>query len=551
MKKEQEKTSVCVNGIGVNDCFGFGVISFFRSKKHPAGSAYLGMEEESERFEKARSKAAKSFEKLKETSTGKLSSEECEIFDIYRDLALDDDLKDEVFSLIEAGRNAEAATLFASEKIAERLMLLDDEYLRERAADIKNVANEIVEKLSDNQIKNPNIGKRNEPEKKIIVADDLSPADTVRFDGKEIAGFLLKQGSVNSHTAILASSLGIPCIVSCEGLGENFEGAFAMIDASKGKCVINPSEETVLEYTELLGEREEEKHRLLSLKTITPKTKSGKKINVFVNIGSLIELENDEIESAGGCGLFRSEFVFLEKNKSPSEEEQFEIYKKFFSKFGKKHAIIRLVDIGADKIPSYLYGVEHEENPALGVRGIRFLLQDKNIMKTQLRAIIRASVYGNAGIMIPMVTNAEEIEETRKLICEINSELERENIEHKENIPLGIMIETPASAIISRKLAKHSDFFSVGTNDLTQYTLAADRQNPSLSNLIENNLEAVFFLIEKAANAIHEKGGWIGVCGELASRTKLTERFLGIGVDELSVSLPYVLKIKDKILNLP
>ncbi len=551
MELQKEKLSLTLRGIGANEYFGAGRISFRHGNSSARQSFFSGTENEKKRFEQAKEKAAEGFLALRRESECRLSPEECEIFDIYRDLALDEDLTDEVFALIEGEKTAEAALVFASDAIAERLLLLDDEYLRDRAADIKNVAKEILRFLGESNSITSLSEDTPSGEKVIIAAEDLSPADTLRTDTKNVAGFVLFAGSKSSHTAILASSLGIPCIVGCGELDPAIDGSFAIIDAGKGILRVEPEDREIREYALRATKEEEESQKLEGLKHVTPRTKSGKEMKVFANIGSVLELESKQIESAGGCGLFRSELLFLDGKCAPTEDEQTHIYRTLISAFGERICVIRLLDIGADKVPPYIVDLGHEENPALGVRGIRFLLEEKDILKAQLRAIMRASVCGNPAVMIPMVTNTGEISAVREIMNEISAELKSEGIPHRESIPLGIMIETPASAIIAERLAEVSDFFSVGTNDLSQYTLAADRQNPSLASLIDENLESVFFLIEMAARAIHSRGGWIGVCGELAARSSLTEKFIEIGIDELSVSLPYVLKIKDKIMRLP
>lgn len=552
-RTQTKLTPVSYSGIGANDYFGFGVISFFEDVQSVTDDSFLGNDAERERFDVARRSAAEAFSEISARSKDRLSAEESEIFEIYKDLCMDDDLYDEVILRISEKKNAEAALSEAAEAIALKFEAIDDEYICARAADIRNTAKEIRRHL-------PGFSKRKEKaqksvpsgtssDRKIIVADDLSPADTMRIDTAKTAGFVLYSGSKSSHTSILARSLGIPCIIGAENIDPSLDGAFAVIDAKEGLITINPDVEMMREYANRASLESENGRRLETIRYAEPLSKSGRRMHVYANVGSITDIENSYIDAVSGCGLFRSEFLFLESRHMPSENEQFAVYKSLLSRFGHRTAVIRVLDIGADKVPPYIKSLKREENPALGVRGIRFLLREKDIFRTQLRAIIRASAFGNPAIMLPMVTSVSEILETRELISQIKNELRYEEVEFAEKIPLGIMIETPASAVMSDVLAKHCDFFSVGTNDLCQYTLAADRQNPDVGRIIDDNLEPVMRLVAKASEEIHKCGGWIGICGEIASDTKLTERFLDLKIDEISVSLPYVLRAKQAIIN--
>lgn len=536
-----------LRGISANEYLGFGVLSFFDECKEEKSDVYLGEREELERFVAARASAEAAFREMAESSQSAIGREECEIFEIYADLCIDEDLYDTVKRHINCGMNASAALTAASDEIAARLMAIDDDYLRERGEDVRNAAREIRRHLTGECRTDKVTSHRSE--RRIIVANDLTPADTIRIDKTTTAGFVLFGGSRSSHTSILSRALGIPCIIGCERIDRCHEGEFAVIDAESGTLTVNPDVELMREYAHRASIESENSRRLETVRYIEPISASGRRMHVFANIGSLDDIDNSYTDAVSGCGLFRSEFIFLESRALPSEEEQFEIYKKLLTRMGERICIIRVLDIGADKIPPYLTSLKKEENPALGIRGIRFLLSERSIFKTQLRAIIRASKYGNAAILIPMVTSECEIAEVRELISEVKNELRYEEIDFAEKIPLGIMIETPASAIMSDSLSRLCDFFSVGTNDLCQYTLAADRQNPELDPLIDKNRESVLRLIGYASEQIHARGGWIGICGELASDPSLTERFLDMQINEISVSLPYVLKMKQSIIN--
>lgn len=552
MSKNNYPNAVCplstvFRGVSANDYLGFGALSFFEDCTERTDTGYLGKDAEEERFMKARKAAEASFREMARTSQNAIGRDECEIFEIYADLCIDEDLCDAVKKHIDGKKGAAEAVTLAADEIAERLEAIDDEYLKARGADIRNAAKEIRRHITCECVTND--ARAHKGERKIIVANDLSPADTVRIDKSQTAGFVLFGGSKSSHTAILSRALGIPCIIGCEGIDRSLEGEFAVIDAENGTVTVNPDVELMREYAHRASVESENSRRLEAVRYIEPVSGSGRRMHVFANIGSLDDIDNSYTDAVSGCGLFRSEFIFLESESLPDEEEQFEIYKKLLTRMGDRITVIRVLDIGADKIPKYLTDVKKEENPALGIRGVRFLLKQKKIFKTQLRAIIRASKFGNAAILIPMVTCESEILEVRELISEVKNELRYEEIEFAERIPFGIMIETPASAIMSDSLSKHCDFFSVGTNDLCQYTLAADRQNPDVDSLIDKNRESVLRLIAYASEQIHAHGGWIGICGELASDASLTERFLDMQINEISVSLPYVLKMKQTIIN--
>lgn len=381
----------------------------------------------------------------------------------------------------------------------------------------------------------------------IIAADDLAPSETVRLDKSKVLGFATMSGSSNSHTAILARTMNIPAIIGLgEALLEKYDGRAAAIDGFTGTMYIEPDEETVARMKEKQAGDLEQKALLEQLKGKENITKSGRKINVYANIGNVSDVGNVLKNDAGGIGLFRSEFLYLESSDFPTEEQQFSVYKQVAENMAGRKVIIRTLDIGADKQADY-FGLDREENPALGYRAIRICLTRPDIFKTQLRALYRAAVFGNISIMFPMIISVDEIHKIKEIIREVKAELTEEGIPFREDVELGIMIETPASVVISRELAKEVDFFSVGTNDLTQYTLAIDRQNAKLDQFYDPHHPAILAMIRMAAENAHAEGAWIGICGELGADLELTEEFLKMGVDELSVSPSMVLPLRKRI----
>ena len=385
----------------------------------------------------------------------------------------------------------------------------------------------------------------------IICSDDLVPSETVSLDKEKVLAFVTASGSSNSHTAILARNMNIPAVI---GVGNKFldeikDGMEAIVDGFTGEIYINPDEKMKLEMLKKQKADEEKKKLLLSLKGKENITLDGRKVNIYANIGSVNNIGTVLLNDAGGIGLFRSEFLYLENSDFPSEEQQFNAYKRVLESMAGKKVIIRTLDIGADKQASY-FNLKKEENPALGYRAIRICLTKPEIFRVQLRALFRASVYGNLGIMFPMITSVGEVEKILDICEEVKSELKSDGIEYSENIELGVMIETPAAAVISDRLAPMVDFFSIGTNDLIQYTLACDRQNPDIEEFCDPHHEAVLRLIKMSADNAHKHNTWIGICGELAADTSLTETFLRMGIDELSVSPPYILALRDKVRSL-
>lgn len=532
-------------GKGVYGAVAIGKISLFKRQKLKIQSAKVDDKEyELNRFEKAKLSALAQLEEIYNKTLKEAGEDNAQIFEIHIMMIEDEDYNDTITNMISSqGFNAEYAVSSASDRFAEMFSLMDNSYMQARAADVRDISDRIINCLTGSKTE-----QLSTEDKLIICADDLAPSETISLDKNRVLAFVTAYGSSNSHTAILAKSMNIPAII---GVGEELleiiqDGQLAVADGFSGELIINPDSETVAFYEKKLKEDNEKNEALKNLRGKENITIDGTRIDIFANIGSVknvdMALEND----AGGIGLFRSEFLYLENSDFPTEEEQFMAYKTVLEKMSGKKVIIRTMDIGADKQADY-FNLDKEDNPALGLRAIRICLTRPEIFKTQLRALYRASIYGNLGIMFPMITSVIEIEEILELCKQAKSELDDKNMNYSDKVELGIMIETPAAAIISDKLAPFIDFFSVGTNDLIQYTLACDRQNAHLERFCDTHHEAIMRLIEMSAKNAHSNGAWIGICGELASDTALTERFLRMGIDELSVSPSFVLKVRDKV----
>lgn len=532
-------------GKGVYGAIAIGRISLFKKSDEVVKRIKIDdIEAEKRRVEAAKDKAAAQLNEIYEKALKEVGEENAAIFEVHAMLLEDEDYNDSINHIIETqGVNAEYAVAVTSDNFSEMFAAMDDAYMQARSADIKDISNRLIANLSGNEAIN-NVAV----DKVIICADDLTPSETVSMDKDKVLAFLTAHGSSNSHTAILARNMNIPAII---GLGEDWlnkltDGDEAIVDGYEGLVIMNPDEDTLAKYTAKQKEDIDKKRILLELKGKDNVTIDGRKINIFANIGGVDNLGAVMVNDAEGIGLFRSEFLYLENNDYPSEEEQFNVYKKVLESMAGKKVIIRTLDIGADKQVDY-FNLDKEENPALGYRAIRICLTRPEIFKTQLRALYRASVYGNLGILFPMITSVSELRRILDICEVVKNELTLENIEYSAKIELGIMIETPAAAVISDMLAPMVDFFSVGTNDLTQYTLACDRQNSAIEEFVDTHHEAILRLIEMSAKNAHEYGAWIGICGELAADTELTERFLRMGIDELSVSPGFVLKLRDKV----
>ena len=495
---------------------------------------------EIERYEAAKKRAVLQLEALYEKAVKEVGEVNAQIFEVHSMMLEDDDYNESVYNLIEGQNvNAEYAVATTGDNFSEMFASMDDEYFRARSIDVKDISERVINILNGNDTAS-DIGDN----PAIIVADDLAPSETVQMDKAKLLGFVTRLGSANSHTAILARTMGIPAVIGVE-IDEAWNGKLAILDGYDGKIIIEPDGVTFTEYEAKRKKDEEQKALLQSLKGKENVTLSGQKINLYANIGNVSDLASVLENDAGGIGLFRSEFLYLEKNTFPTEEEQFNVYRQVAETMAGKKVIIRTLDIGADKQVDY-FNLDKEDNPAMGYRAIRICLTQTEIFKTQLRALYRASNYGNIAIMYPMIISVEEVREIKKIADEVKANLTAEGIPFGE-VEQGIMIETPAAAIISDMLAKEVDFFSIGTNDLTQYTLAIDRQNSKLDRFYNPHHEAVLRLIENVVRNAHEAGIWAGVCGELGADTSLTERFLKMGLDELSVSPGCVLSLRKAV----
>ena len=533
-------------GKGVYGAIAIGNISVFkRNEVMVKRTRITDVASEKERLVHAKEMSIAQLREIYEKALKEVGETNAQIFEIHMMLIEDEDYNESIDNIIENQMvNAEYAVAVTSDNFASMFASMDDSYMKARAADIKDISNRIINNLSDE------ISIVNDSEKMIVCADDLAPSETVSLDKDKVLAFVTAYGSSNSHTAILARNMNIPAII---GVGEGFlsdikNGVPAIVDGYTGEIYIDPDNETLENMKKKQNDDIEKKKLLLELKGKENITLDGTSVNIYANIGSVDNIGAVLLNDAGGIGLFRSEFLYLESSDYPSEEVQFTAYKKALESMAGKKVIIRTLDIGADKQADY-FKLDKEDNPALGFRAIRICLSRPEIFKTQLRALYRASVYGNLGIMFPMITSVSEIGKIKMLCEEVKSELDNAGVEYSDNVELGIMIATPAEAIISDKLAPMVDFFSVGTNDLTQYTLACDRQNPNLENFCDTHHEAILRLIEMSAVNAHKHGAWIGICGELAADVSLTKTFLKMGIDELSVSPGYVLKVRNEVRN--
>lgn len=496
-------------------------------------------EQELERIEKAREAAKAQLQVLYDKAVKEVGETSAAIFEVHQMMLEDDDFNEAIENIVRTQMvNAEYAVATAGDDFSEMFASMDDDYMKARAADIKDISERLVRNLYGRTD-----GGMNYSEPVIVVADDLSPSETVQMDKEKILAFVTVHGSTNSHTAILARMMNIPAIVSVPlKLDELKSGMEAVVDGFTGEVYIEPSEVVKTGALKKIDEEREKQQLLQTLKGKENVTKSGRKINIYANIGSVSDIGYVLANDAGGIGLFRSEFLYIGRNDLPSEDEQFAAYKQAAQMMAGKKVIIRTLDIGADKQADYL-GIEPEENPAMGYRAIRICLTQPEIFKVQLRALFRAAVYGNISIMYPMIISAEEVLKIKEIVREVKEELAKEGIPYKD-VEEGIMIETPAAALISDELAELVDFFSIGTNDLTQYTLAIDRQNQKLDAFYNPHHKAVLKFIKMVVDNAHKAGKWAGICGELGADTELTEEFVRMGVDELSVAPSMVLKIR-------
>ena len=499
-------------------------------------------EAEVARFEAAKETAIGQLDDLYEKALAEAGEEQAMIFDVHKMMLDDGDYLDAITGLIRSEKvNAEYAVHTTGEQFAAVFASMDDEYMKARSADVKDISGRVIRILAG--IGDGSIASE---EPVILLADDLTPSETVSLDKSKILAFVTRNGSANSHTAILARSMNIPALVQTDvELLKEYHGMDAVVDGLDGKLYLDPEEAVLAELVqkkEACGRERAELEKLIGLDNVT---RDGRKINVYANIGSPEDVDKVLLNDAGGIGLFRSEFLYLGREDYPSEEEQFEIYKEVLSRMEGKKVIIRTLDIGADKQVDY-FKLPKEENPAMGYRAIRICLDRIDVFKTQLRAIYRASVYGTAAIMFPMIISVKEILRIKEIVEEVKAELTAAGIEFAP-VELGIMVETPAAVMISEELAKEVSFFSIGTNDLTQYTLAIDRQNQSLDTIYDSHHPAVLRMIQMTIENGHKGGAWVGICGELGADTTLTKTFVDMGIDELSVSPTYVLGLRKAI----
>lgn len=495
---------------------------------------------EVKRFEEAKETAKEQLQALYEKALVEVGEVNAMIFDVHQMMLDDLDYVEAITHMIENQEiNAEYAVATTGDNFSNMFAAMDDDYMKARAADVKDISNRVVKILQ---------GKKDSvldgDESVILLADDLAPSETVQLDKSKVLAFVTRHGSTNSHTAILARTMNIPALIGVK-FEENVDGKFAIVDGYNGNVYVEPTDDVVKEYESKKQEAEEKKRLLQELKGKENITLDGKKIKLYANIGGVADVASALQNDAEGIGLFRSEFLYLESDTFPTEEEQFQAYKTVAENMAGKKVIIRTLDIGADKQVDY-FNLDKEDNPAMGYRAIRICLTQPEIFKTQLRAIFRASYYGNIGVMYPMIISVAEVQRIHAIVDEVKAELDAQGLPYGD-VEQGIMIETPAAVMMSAELAKEVDFFSIGTNDLTQYTLAIDRQNPKLDDFYDSHHPAILRMIQMVIDNGHKEGCWVGICGELGADTTLTETFLKMGIDELSVSPSMIFPVRDKI----
>ena len=531
-----------IKGKGVFGGVAIGRISLYRRRENIIKRYHIDdTEAEIGRFKTAKAEAIRQLKDLYEKAVVEVGEANAMIFDIHQMMLDDQDYCESIENIIKTEQvNAEYAVGTTADNFAQMFSSMDDPYMKERAADVRDISERVIGLLSDAQASTVTAD-----EPVIVAADDLAPSETVQLDKDKVLGFVTVHGSSNSHTAILARTMNIPAIIGAEGI-EKFDGCMAVADGLSGVVYIDPDEATLTKMRQKQAEERRKKELLNQLKGQDNVTIDGKRIDVFANIGNPGDvgaaLEND----AGGIGLFRSEFLYLESNDFPTEEQQFAAYKTVVQNMAGRKVVIRTLDVGADKQVDY-FKLPKEENPAMGYRAIRICLTRPEIFKTQLRALYRASAFGRVAIMFPMITAVDEVLQIKEIAGQVRRELTHEGIAFSSDIELGIMIETPAAALISDLLAREVDFFSIGTNDLTQYTLAVDRQNQQLDPFYDPHHPAVLRMIQQVAKNAHDNGIWVGICGELGADLSLIETFFSYGIDELSVSPGLILPLRDKI----
>ena len=533
-----------IQGKGVSGGVANGPLCFYQRGDHDIAKHEIAdTEAEKQRFESARQTAMEQLKALYEKALAEVGEEGAELFEAHQMMLDDLDYVEGIQDLIDGEQvNAEYAVSQVAEQFAQMFASMDDSYMQARAADVKDISNRVIGILGGVVA-----GGIDSDVPVILAADDLAPSETVQLDKSKILGFVTQGGSGNSHTAILARTMGIPAVIGTgDALREDYEGKTAWIDGETGELFVEADEITHERLSKKHAKQRAMKELMDQLKGKENVTIDGRKVMVYCNIGSPDDVDQVLANDGGGIGLFRSEFLYLQNNDYPTEEQQFQAYKTVAERMGGKRVIIRTLDIGADKQADY-FQLAHEENPAMGLRAIRICLTRPEVFKTQLRALYRASAYGKIAIMFPMITSEWEVLEIKRICEGVKAELRKEEQPFDENIELGIMVETPAAVMMSDRLAKLVDFFSVGTNDLTQYTLATDRQGGNLDRFFDAHHPAVLRMIKMAADNAHKAGIWIGICGELGADTSMTETFMALGVDELSVSPSAVLPLRSTI----
>ena len=535
---------ITLQGKGVFGGIAIGEIAFF---KRDSGVVQRKKVEdpqaEIQRFEKAKAKAIEELGELYDKAVSEVGESNAMLFQTHQFMLEDLDYVEAIENMIQTQSvNAEYAVSVTGDNFSQMFASMDDDYMRERAADVKDISARVVKILTG-------AGESGLVTDKpvILASDDLAPSETVQLNKDMVLSFVTQGGSTNSHTAILAKTMNIPAIIGIgDALDEKYEGKEAIVDGANGCLIIEPDEETMKEYQAKKQEYLAQQELLQQFRGKETVSLDGQKVKLYANIGNASDIGAVIKNDAAGIGLFRSEFLYLENDNFPTEEEQFKVYKYVAETMGQKQVIIRTLDIGADKQIDY-FNLPHEENPAMGYRAIRICLKQQDIFRTQLRALLRASAFGNIAIMFPMIVALEEVLQIKEIVKSVMAELDASGIPYNKEIQLGIMIETPAAAMISDDLAKEVDFFSVGTNDLTQYTTAVDRQNANLEGFYYPHHKGLLRLIKMAADNAHKNGIWIGICGELGADMEMTEAVLAMGIDELSVSPACVLPLRKKI----
>ena len=530
-----------VNGKSIVKGIAIGrIIKFSKAENQVKRNKITDVEAEIKRYEAANVKAAEQLDSLYQKALKEVGESGAAIFEVHSMMLSDDDYVDSVINIIRTQEvNAEFAVATTGDNFSELFASMEDEYMKARAADIKDISERLIRILSGNAE-----GDNRMEEPVIIMAEDLAPSETVQLDKEKLLAFVTRLGSSNSHTAILARTMNIPALINVD-ISDEWNGKMAVVDGYDGALIIDPTEEVLTYMREKQKEDEENRRLLQDLKGKENITKDGHKINVYANIGNVSDVAYALSNDAGGIGLFRSEFLYLETKDYPTEEEQFKAYRTVAENMAGRKVIIRTLDIGADKQVDYFH-LDPEDNPAMGFRAIRICLTRPEIFKTQLRALLRASAFGNISIMFPMIISVDEVRQIKSILEEVKADLKKQEISYHD-VEIGIMIETPAAVMISGELAKEVDFFSIGTNDLTQYTLAIDRQNPRLDAFYDPHHPAVLEMIRQVIENGHKENCWVGICGELGADPELTKTFLEMGIDELSVSPSSILSLRKTI----